>query len=220
MLLSNMSRSKRQASSHLFLWCGALALTSAFIVLSVNFLDRPISHLGEGLLGRLALVDKFTQTPSFFDPLVLLTLAVFLFRRIIARPFDRLDAACLIAAASLLLTDFTVDKLKYVFGRTWPKYADPSFIRNSVYGFHPFHSGHAYHSFPSGHTAAVYAALSVLWIFYPRFRVLYSVVAIGIAAVLILANYHFLSDVVAGGFLGISCGLLCTLGWNAKPKLM
>ena len=74
-----------------------------------------------------------------------------------------------------------------LFGRTWPATwtnNNPSLLRDRVYGFNCFHSGHGYSSFPSGQTAAV--------------------LAVGI--VLTGANFHFLSDVIAGGFVGISSG--------------
>jgi len=59
--------------------------------------------------------------------------------------------------------------LKFLFGRTWPL----GLFRRHVYGFFPFHTGPQYASFPSGHTAAVCAVLSILWIWYPRFRPAY-----------------------------------------------
>jgi membrane-associated phospholipid phosphatase len=69
------------------------------------------------------------------------------------------------------------------------------------------HGGAAYQSFPSGHMAATCAVVSVLWIWYPRLRWLVTIAGIAVGVGLIGANYHFLSDVIAGAFIGISIGL-------------
>ena len=56
--------------------------------------------------------------------------------------------------------------------------------------------------------AAVCAGLAVFWICYPRWRLLYVSAASAVGLLLIVGNYHFLSDVIAGAFLGIVVGSL------------
>lgn len=166
------------------------------------------------MFGHFGWAVTFTDTPSFFHPFALLLFAVFLLRRFMRRPFENLDVACLLGDASVLLSDFITDKLKYFFGRTWPKYGHPSFIHQDVYGFNLLHSGASYQSFPSGHVAALCAVLLVFWIFYPRFRGLYALTVIGFSAALVAMNYHFLSDAIAGGLVGTLTGWLCVFGWQ------
>jgi membrane-associated phospholipid phosphatase len=50
------------------------------------------------------------------------------------------------------------------------------------------------------------AVASVLWIYYPKFRALYALVVIVVAIGLIGADYHFLSDIIAGSLLGTITG--------------
>ena len=95
---------------------------------------------------------------------------------------------------------------------------NPSFIRDGVFGFEPFHGGPGYVAFPSGHAVAVCAVLSVLWICYPRFRVLYALCMIAVAIALVAANFHFLGDVIAGGFLGVSAGWLTVAIWEVGMR--
>ena len=91
---------------------------------------------------------------------------------------------------------------------------NPSFIRDGVYGFNFLQGGGAYQSFPSGHMAAACAVLSVLWIYYPRLKWLWMVGGLAVGAGLVGGNFHFLSDVIAGGFLGISAGWLVSSIWK------
>jgi membrane-associated phospholipid phosphatase len=108
--------------------------------------------------------------------------------------------------------------LKSAFGRTWPESwmgFHISFIRDGAYGFNPFHGGPAYTAFPSGHIAAVCAIVSVLWVCYPKFRPLYVLFVLLTAIALVVSNFHFVSDVIAGIFLGISVGWITTAMWRA-----
>lgn len=180
------------------IWCAFFALTIAVVALCVRYVDRPICLFADSLFGQFASIGDFKRTPNFFDPLALLLFALFLLRRLVRRPIGKLDVVCILGDASLLFTRYISDKLKYVFARTYPKYGSPSLIHDGAYSFNFFRPGHDYLSFPSGHTAALCCLLSILWIFYPRFRTLYALTAIGFSAVLVATNYHFLSDTIAG----------------------
>lgn len=205
---------KVRAWTKLQIWCALFVLTIAAVVLCVCYLDRPICLLANSIFGQFIWIGDFKRTPNFFDPLALFLFALFLWRRLVRRPTGKLDVACILGDGSLLLTHYISDKLKYVFARTYPKYGSPSFIHDGAYSFNFFRPGHDYLSFPSGHAAAVGAILSILWIFYPRFRVLYALTAIGFSVVLVATNYHFLSDVIGGGFLGASSGVLTVFAWQ------
>jgi membrane-associated phospholipid phosphatase len=56
--------------------------------------------------------------------------------------------------------------------------------------------------------AAVCAAITVLWWSYRRLRPIYLVFVAAVAFGLIGANYHFLSDILGGIFVGISVGYI------------
>jgi hypothetical protein len=71
-------------------------------------------------------------------------------------------------------------------------------------------AGQAYSSFPSGHMAAVCAVISVFWISYRHLRVIYLTIVLGRPGRLGRADFHFLSDCIAGAFLGASIGLMAS----------
>lgn len=111
----------------------------------------------------------------------------------------------LVFANGIAITQFFKTFLKSFFGRYWPETwyeSNPSLIHNNQYGFHPFHQGVNYASFPSGHAATIFAAITILWIIYPRFRWLYLLLTFISLTSLLLMNYHFVGDIIAGALLG------------------
>jgi membrane-associated phospholipid phosphatase len=129
------------------------------------------------------------------------------------RPFSRVQSVGLACSISFILANFINNQLKYAFGRTWPETwieNNSSLIQNGVFGFNPFHGGPGFASFPSGHVAAVCAAITVLWWSYTSLRPIYVACVAAIAIGLIGANYHFLSDILGGAFVGISVGYITT----------
>jgi membrane-associated phospholipid phosphatase len=112
-------------------------------------------------------------------------------------------------ALAVALGSFLKEGLKYAFSRAWPEtwtHHNPSFIGNQVYGFFWFQPGDAYRSFPSGNATVVFAAVTVLWLAAPRWRWLCMVACVAVCLGLLGMNYHFLSDLIAGGLLGAGCG--------------
>lgn len=146
---------------------------------------------------------------------VLATLAVLLGAGYLmsAKPLPRWVAASMLAglalAWSLCLVEFV---LKPLFGRTLPA----AYLQIGRYGFHWFRSGRAFGSFPSGHADQAAAILSVFWLAYPQWRWGYAAAFIFLAAALMIGEWHFLSDIIAGGCVGAAAGLLVTRMWNAS----
>ena len=146
------------------------------------------------------------------NPLIPISVVVFVilgFLAFIGRPFSKRETAAFLCSISIIVAATIKDELKFVFGRTWPDTwtnDNPSFLRDGVYGFNFMHGGTTYQSFPSGHMAAVCAAAAVLWILYPRLRWVWLLAALTVGTLLVVGNYHFLSDVIAGAFVGISTG--------------
>jgi membrane-associated phospholipid phosphatase len=94
--------------------------------------------------------------------------------------------------------------LKFVFGRARPPRVWPDAAYD--YGFHWFHGAKAaWQSFPSGHTISAAAAATALWFILPRWLRPFCVFYVAaMMASRMLANAHFLSDVVAAASLGVA----------------
>jgi membrane-associated phospholipid phosphatase len=192
-------------------WLVSLALTAMAVWISIRWLDRPIALWTNGHLGQRSLPAVLTSSPV--SSTSLLSACMFVICGIVATSKDRFSkfqtsaSLCVISSVAAILVK---DQLKFIFGRTWPETWSPgldSLLRNGTYGFHFFHAGKAFESFPSGHATVAAAVLSIIWILYPKLR---APCALGILLVdvgLVALNIHFVSDVIAGTFVGNSTGL-------------
>ena len=74
-------------------------------------------------------------------------------------------------------------------------------------------------SFPSGHTAASFAFVSVLWFMAPKkFSVPFTVVAALIAFSRLYLGVHYPTDILGGIIVGIVCGVVSYLLVNFIEK--
>jgi membrane-associated phospholipid phosphatase len=193
------------------LWLIGLFATTATVTIAYLWLDKPIAlwvhehirHSHYGILGQAVRIG------DPFVPAAIIGFLFFGFRILIGRSLSNWQAATFVSCSSILVAETIKDGLKYISGRSWPEtwtHGNASFIRDGVYGFHLLHGGDAYQSFPSGHMGATCALLMVLWFWFPQFRWLYLFAGLSVGGGLVLGNYHFLGDVIAGAFVGISSG--------------
>jgi len=79
-------------------------------------------------------------------------------------------------------------------------------VQNRVYGFHFLHGNLRDSAFPEGHAIGAAAIITVLWMMVPRLRIPSVLVTAAVLSGILVNNFHWLSDMVAGGFLGVSIG--------------
>jgi membrane-associated phospholipid phosphatase len=210
----SIESTKRLVQSGFGIWLASLASVAMAVVACVIWFDRPIALLAYEWFGRPRGVQHLAWTPGFFGPLVVLAFAVLLVRWFLARRFGTIDIIANLCIITLAIAEPLKGGLKFVFGRTWPAYGQPSFIFEAAYGFHPFHGGPDFESFPSGHSAAICAVAVILWKCLPIIRIFCAATVAAIMAGLIAGDFHFLSDVIAGAFLGISLSALVMHIWE------
>jgi membrane-associated phospholipid phosphatase len=105
----------------------------------------------------------------------------------------------LLVANTIPLVYFLKAALKYLFGRINTRFwlRHPHFTE-----FHWFHGIGNYAGFPSGHMAVFTALALALLKFYPAHRSTYLGFLGTLALALTVTNYHFISDIIAGAYLG------------------
>jgi membrane-associated phospholipid phosphatase len=202
-------------------WSLGLLATTIAIAIAYFWLDRPIAYLAHDLSQRFHLFQKLTLIPDALLPIAVVVILLVGLRGLIGVPLSRFETVLFVTGISLALGAMAKTELKYAFGRAWPETwfrNNPSLIRDHVFGFFPFHGGGGYASFPSGHATIVCAAMTVFWICYPRLRPLYALAMAAVAIGLVGANFHFLSDVIAGAFLGVSVGWMSVALWESGAR--
>ena len=88
--------------------------------------------------------------------------------------------------------------LKTAFGRS----GTPAYLQDRAYEFHFFAGGGQFDSFPSGTALVSFTIASLLSSTQSRYRYLGFIVATSFSFTVILTNGHWVSDVIAGAFLG------------------
>jgi membrane-associated phospholipid phosphatase len=208
--------------NNLLKWLASFALTAVLVVICYVWIDRAVALLAHEVYRLEPLALTGYRVPVVIAPFAALAFVVFAARALLNRPLPRPLLVILLCALSYFVAEGLTIYLKNAFGRTWPESwmggFNRSFIRDGVYGFFPFHGGSAYTSFPSGHTAVACAIVAVLWVWYPKFRALYALFVAATALGLVVTNFHFVSDVIAGIFLGTSVGWITTAMWKAGVK--
>ncbi len=177
------------------------------IVASAAFVDRPLSTWSHVALHRPAWCVWLTWIADLPAPLAVATLAGLGIAWLIGWRPGPLARLALAVCLATLAADTAKDVLKLAFGRPWPETwvnHNPSWIGTGTYGFFPFHGGPGWASFPSGHTTSITAPCAALWRRLPRLRPLWIMLPVVVAIGLIGADFHFLSDCIAGAALGVA----------------
>jgi membrane-associated phospholipid phosphatase len=204
----------------------AAASCAALVGLSVWLIDRPVAswvheHLGDSRFawlrmsyeGYLLPIGPFSLMAGPAEALRPLTLTVLVLLALAAAAgwHPKKRGRIVLAISLSIQVALAMNKsAKSVFGRTWPESwrgDNPSWIRDGVFGFFPFHGGPNWGSFPSGHTTVITTAATLLWLVWPELRLLWAALVATVVTGLIGANYHFVSDVIGGVYLGLAVGL-------------
>jgi len=199
-----------------------LLICGVAVTVSYLWIDRPVSYfVYDELRAYRTIFDLAARLPKVIGPLVIACTLILGVRAMMKRPLTETQITVVLSAMSLAISDIIENWLKFAFGRTWPETwveNNPSLIRDGVHNFNPFHGGPGFAAFPSGHMVAICAIMSVFWLRHPRFRLIYAICIATIFIGELGANYHFVSDLIAGGFLGFSVGLIIIALCNAGTR--
>lgn len=186
---------------------GILAFIGCVLLVFIcyEWIDKPVFYwVYSHHLNQIALLKWFTHIPEAFIASLGIIYPLLVIRFCYGK-WTTKDKIILATSNSLAIAYFLRGPLKFVFGRYWPiSWIDnnPSLLGNNAYGFKWFHNSTAYQAFPSGHETATVAVMALIWIVYPKLRWVSVMVSLIVAIGLIGMCYHFVGDVIAGGFLG------------------
>jgi len=195
------------ANAVLFSWAFALAAVTSVCAACVFYVDRPVAIWAAAHFGfpRPALVGyPWLTMASMFVVLVIAG------RSAEGRGLSRLSQALLLSGFALAWGVCTTELLlKPLFGRLQPW----EWFARGTYAFQWLSDGNM-GSFPSGHSVQMAAIGTVFWNFYPRWRWVYTSVILVVSTALVAGNWHYMSDVIAGLFVGVTAGLVVEAIWS------
>ena len=112
--------------------------------------------------------------------------------------------ASLFILSTTIVSGIAVNIIKVLFGRARPAL----YIEDHIYGFSWFNMDVVYRSFPSGHSTTAMAIAMGFALLLPKYRIWFISLGVAIALSRVVLTEHYLSDVIVGGFLGLSCSLV------------
>ena len=191
-------------------WLTMLALGTVIVVLCIAYVDRPVVDFFEPLMWQTAwvFINRILRVLVALVGLAvfwLLGCGVYRLRDRFLPPWTQLPMQCSWSVVFAVTTELG---LKSVFGRM-PPY--PAYLRDHLYGFRLFDGVRATDAFPSGTATIACALATVLWLALPKRRIAIAGISILACLAVIVANYHWVSDVIAGAFIGSSIGWFTVL---------
>lgn len=192
----------------LFLLICTLATAVAFV-----HLDVPIARRVYGILTSAESLAKGFASVFLLslEAAVALALAIVRITRGHLSPIREATVlACLTSICAYAINDST---LKFFFGVPSPA----AVLHGTSHAFNLL-SGSTNSSFPSGHMALAGAFAGVFMRLYRTSILFFSALLFIAAALLIVGDWHFVSDVIGGTFVGVSAGLLAAEVWLAHSK--
>lgn len=190
------------------IWFAVMLATAALVAFAFKHVDLPV------LAAVAPFSHHFAKLGDGLGSVVILTLEATVFLAlVIARmlwgtisPLGKaLAAACV---SSICVYAINASVLKVMFGVLSPGDA----LAGAAHVAHLF-QGTPDSSFPSGHMALAAAFAGVLMRHYPKTILPLSGFLAVVAGLLIVGIWHFVSDVLAGAFIGLTTGMLAAEVW-------
>lgn len=194
-------------------WSLSLLVCVLAVVCTFLFCDVPIALRVYGLLGsRAALATGLGSAVLLgIEGSIALVLVIVRITRGHLSPFQEATVlACLTSICAYAVND---SSLKMLFGVPNPA----AVLRGSRHAFN-FFGGSAASSFPSGHMVIAGSFAGVFMRLYRTSTLAFSVLLLAGATLLVVGDWHFVSDVIAGAYAGVSAGLLAGELWLAHSS--
>ncbi|HVN44455.1 MAG TPA: phosphatase PAP2 family protein [Steroidobacteraceae bacterium] len=195
------------------IWLLSFAVCIALVAFSFAHLDVPLAlHFWK--VGRfLRPLDRAFGAAGILSFEAAVALGLILTRVVRGHISPLGEAAALACLASICTYGINSEVLKPFFGVPAPA----AVMEGAAHSFN-FLAGPANSSFPSGHMVLAAAFAGVFMKLYRGSVGSLSVLLLLGAGLLLMGGWHFLSDVIAGAFAGLSAGLLAGEAWIVHKR--
>ncbi len=188
----------------ILLVCGLI-----FIVFSYFYIDIPLAnycrHLPPGVRSFFGVVTELGQSTWYLGGALF---CFFMFRYVYKNIL--LARRVLFLFVAIAGSGIIVNVFRFFAGRYRPE----MLFAQGAYGFEFWQIKSTALSFPSGHATTAFALAMVLIIFWRRYWPFFIFLATLIAASRVIITAHFLSDVVAGAYLGLFSVIFIKKFWG------
>lgn len=204
------AREERALRVAILIWILSLLVCAGLAWLSFVYFDVPVATHVYGLLTSTGSLGTGFASDVLLGVEAAVVLALVITRIIRGHlsPFrEAVVLACLASICAYAINDGT---LKFVFG-----VPNPIAVLNG--GRHAFHlfKGAPNCGFPSGHMVLAGAFAGVFMRLYRVSIVPLAALLLIAAVLLVVGDWHFVSDVLVGTFIGVSAGVLAGELWLA-----
>ena len=195
------------------MWLLSLLICTLAVAVTFVYFDVPIADRVYGILGSTeSLATGFASVVLLgVEAAVVLALVITRIMRGHLSPFrETVALACLASICAYAINDAT---LKFFFGVPNPA----TVLHGTRHAFNLLR-GSFNSSFPSGHMVLAGSFAAVFMRLYRISILPLSALLLVAAVLLITGDWHFVSDVIAGTFVGVSAGLLAGEVWLAHSR--
>ncbi len=196
------------------MWLLSLLICTLAVALAFFYLDLAIAHRVYGLFWTADNLERgFASTVllGIESAAALALICIRITRGHLSRFGEATALACLTSICAYAIND---NMLKIFFGVPNPA----AVLHGSRHAFDLL-TGSSNSSFPSGHMVLAGAFAAVFMRLYRTSILPLSALLLIAAVLLITGDWHFVSDVIAGTFVGVSAGLLAGELWLAHSTI-
>lgn len=101
---------------------------------------------------------------------------------------------------AVIISGLACNVFKILLGRARPN----EYFANQLYGFYFLKFENNFWSFPSGHSTTISSACTALYLVFRTWGWILLALTIAVMACRVIVQAHYLSDVMAGGYLGFA----------------
>lgn len=194
-------------------WLLSLLICTLLATLAFVYIDVPIARAVHGILGSAESVASGLTSAVLLSAEAAVALALIIVRITRGRLSPLGEAAALACLTSICAYAMDDSALKIFFG-----VPSPGAVLDGAHHHLHLLMGSSSCSFPSGHMVLSGAFAGVFMRLYRRSVLPLSALLLLGSVLLVLGDWHFVSDVIVGTFIGVSAGLLAGEVWSAHSK--
>lgn len=196
-------------------WSIALVITLLLVAACIRWFDIPVARFFLRYANALSILGRGLSS-SILAAAEIALIGCLATARLVRGNLPDYAKALLIACTTSL-SAFAANEyvLKFIFGRDNPVL----FLHAPAAHIFNLFQGNQHSSFPSGHMVMATAFAAVLVRLYPRTLPVFSLLLCIASVALVVGDWHFVSDVIAGIFVGATAGYMAGELWVQHVRL-